>query len=241
MAIYRNVQLSFWTDNKVEDEFTPEDKYFYLYLLTNPQTNICGCYEISYSTMAHQTGYTKETLIRLLDRFENVHGVIKFSKATKEILVLRWHKYNWSKSEKVLVGVENVAKYIKHEEFKKYVLDMVDSIRNEDGDISYTYPMETSDTDSVLNNKKKEEQLRENFSKLYAPYPKHTGKTVAFRRYKDWVTKGRKVNGQIVKLSNAQIWDAIQLYAKEKEGVEKQFIKDFSTFMGDSLLDYISD
>lgn len=27
MAIYRNVQLSFWTDNKVEDDFTPEDKY----------------------------------------------------------------------------------------------------------------------------------------------------------------------------------------------------------------------
>ena len=40
MAIYRNVQLSFWTDNKVEDDFTPEDKYFYLYLLTNPQTGL---------------------------------------------------------------------------------------------------------------------------------------------------------------------------------------------------------
>ena len=51
MAIYRNVRLSFWTDNKVIDEFTPEDKYFYLYLLTNPQTNLCGCYETSYKSM----------------------------------------------------------------------------------------------------------------------------------------------------------------------------------------------
>jgi len=40
MAIYRNVQLNFWTDSKVEDDFTQEDKYFYLYLITNPQTNI---------------------------------------------------------------------------------------------------------------------------------------------------------------------------------------------------------
>ena len=40
MAVYRSVHLSFWTDNKVEDDFTPEDKYFYIYLLTNPQTNI---------------------------------------------------------------------------------------------------------------------------------------------------------------------------------------------------------
>ena len=46
MAIYRNLHISFWTDNKVEDDFTPEDKYFYAYLLTNPQTNICGCYGV---------------------------------------------------------------------------------------------------------------------------------------------------------------------------------------------------
>ena len=71
MAIYRNVQLSFWTDNKVEDDFTPEDKYFYIYLLTNPQTNICGCYEVSYSQMTRQTGYNKDTVNRLLERFDN--------------------------------------------------------------------------------------------------------------------------------------------------------------------------
>ena len=88
MAIYRNIQLSFWTDNKVEDEFTPEDKYFYLYLMTNPQTNICGCYEVSYSQLTNQTGYSKDTIIRLLDRFENEHKVIKYSKTNKEILLL---------------------------------------------------------------------------------------------------------------------------------------------------------
>ena len=148
MAIYRNVQLSFWTDNKVEDEFTPEDKYFYLYLLTNPHTNICGCYEISYKSMSDDTGYNKETIIRLLERFDKVHGVIKFSSSTKEVLVLNWYKYNWSKSEKVLIGVYNVAKYIKNESFKKYIFDTIESVRNNTLNIPYEYPMETSVSDS---------------------------------------------------------------------------------------------
>lgn len=149
MAIYRNIQLSFWTDNKVEDDFTPEDKYFYLYLLTNPQTNICGCYEVSYTQMSNQTGYNKDTINRLLDRFEKFHNIIRYSRDTKEILILNWYKYNWSKSEKTLVGVENVAKYIKSSSFKTYVLNIVNSIRN---DIPMTIcPIQASvtDTDSV--------------------------------------------------------------------------------------------
>lgn len=150
MAIYRNVQLSFWTDNKVEDDFTPEDKYFYLYLLTNPQTNICGCYEVSYSQLTNQTGYNKDTVNRLIDRFENIHKIIKFNKDTKEMLILNWYKYNWSKSEKTLVGVENVAKHIKCKEFKKYIFSIVNNIRNGVVDMPHICPIQASvsDTDS---------------------------------------------------------------------------------------------
>lgn len=152
MAVYRSVHLSFWTDNKVEDDFTPEDKYFYIYLLTNPQTNICGCYEISYSQMTRNTGYNKDTIIRLLERFENVHKIIKFDKNTKEILILNWYKYNWSKSEKTLTGVENVAKHIKSEVFKKYVLDAVKCIRNDAPIMGYVYPIQASVSDTDINN-----------------------------------------------------------------------------------------
>lgn len=129
MAIYRNLHISFWTDNKVEDDFTPEDKYFYAYLLTNPQTNICGCYEVSFNQMSHHTGYTKDTISRLIRRFENVHGVIRYCAETKEVLILKWYKYNWSKSEKTLVGVENVAKHIKSDDFRRYVMDTVNKVR----------------------------------------------------------------------------------------------------------------
>lgn len=129
MAVYRNIYLSFWTDSKVDDDFTPEDKYFYLYLLTNPQTNICGCYEISYGQARRCTGYSKETIERLLERFETVHNVIRFNPKTKEVLLLNWNKYNWSSSEGALIGIENVAYHIKTLEFRNYVLRRVSAIR----------------------------------------------------------------------------------------------------------------
>lgn len=152
MAIYRNIQLSFWTDNKVEDSFTPEDKYFYLYLMTNPQTNLCGCYEVSYSQMVNQTGYNKDTINRLLERFEKVHDVIRYSKENKEVLLLNWYKYNWSKSEKTLSGVEKVAKHIKTERFREYVFSMLECVRTDDFSMLHGYPIDASDrsdTDTV--------------------------------------------------------------------------------------------
>lgn len=157
MAVYRNIQLSFWTDNKVEDDFTPEDKYFYLYLLTNPQTNICGCYEVSFSQISHQTGYNKDTIIKLLERFEIVHKIIRYSNDTKEILILNWSKYNWNKSEKMIIGVENVAKYIKNVEFKEYVFKTIELLKKE----SHIIPTNTFNTCSESINEKKENTAKD--------------------------------------------------------------------------------
>lgn len=132
MAIYRSVQLSFWTDNKIVDDFTPEDKYFYLYLFTNPQTNLCGCYEVSISTMANQLGYNKESVERLLERFETYHNVIRYSKSTKEILILNWSKYNWTKSNDLLTAVSRQSQSIKNADFRAFVLNKIEE-KNETG------------------------------------------------------------------------------------------------------------
>lgn len=140
MANYRNISISFWTDSKVDDDFTPEDKYFYLYLLTNPHTNICGCYEISMKQMERETGYNGDTIKRLIGRMQDQHKVILYSKETKEILILNWCRYNWTDSEKVKKAIINVARYIKNEEFKRYVNDTVS--------LGYPYTMVTSVTDT---------------------------------------------------------------------------------------------
>ena len=139
MALYRNVNLSFWTDTKIDDDFTPEDKYFFLYLLTNPHTNICGCYEISMKQMCRETGYNEDTILRLLKRMEYEHGVIKYSKTNKEVLVLNWSKYNWA-NPSVRKGVFSASQSIKTKVFKKFVLDTLGT--------ACTHPIQTSDTDT---------------------------------------------------------------------------------------------
>lgn len=122
MATYRTVHISFWTDPKVDDDFTPEDKYFYLYLLTNPHTNICGCYEISMKQMVRETGYNEDTVKRLLQRMEFTHNVIQYDASTKEVFIPRWGKYNWFNSKDTMAGVAKVASCIKSERFRESII-----------------------------------------------------------------------------------------------------------------------
>lgn len=72
MASYRNISMDFWTDSKVVDDFTPEDRYIYLYCMTNPHTNLCGCYEVSIKQIANETGYNNDSVERLLKRLDIV-------------------------------------------------------------------------------------------------------------------------------------------------------------------------
>jgi len=97
---YRVVYTLFWEDSKVSEEMTPEDKYFMLYLLTNPSTKQCGIYEISTKKMAFDLGYSIESVKSLLERFESYHKVIKYNKETREMAILNWGKYNLNKGGK---------------------------------------------------------------------------------------------------------------------------------------------
>ncbi len=145
MAIYRNIQMAFWTDIKVVDDFTPEDKFFYLYLLTNPHTNLCGCYEISVKQMADETGYSRDTIEKLLKRFAEVHKVAYYSQDTKELLVLNWHKYNWTASEKFRKPLLKEINSVKNDNFKGYLLDLFSGTDT----VSLPYPYGSDTTVSV--------------------------------------------------------------------------------------------
>lgn len=147
MAVYRNVQISFWTDAKITDEFTPEDKYFYLYLFTNPHTNLCGCYEISIKQVAWETGYSRDTILRLIERFEGIHHVVRYNDGTREILLVNWSKYNWTSSDKFRKPLLKEIESVKCPEFREY---LTKEFNGEDTvSIPYQYPMDTTVTVSV--------------------------------------------------------------------------------------------
>ena len=99
MGIKRVVDSSFWTDGKVDD-FSPEDKYFMLYLLTNPFSRQLGIYEISIKQVAFQLGYSPDSVVTLLDRFESKYNVIRFSKETNEVAILNYLRHSVMKGGK---------------------------------------------------------------------------------------------------------------------------------------------
>ncbi len=128
MAISRSqLSTSFWTDEKVREEFTPEDRLFYVYLLTSPQSTITGCYTVSFSQMVIDTGLSKETIKKLLHRLQMIHHVIAYNGINNEVLIRNWGRYNWTDSEDFRKGVVNAAAEIKTYDFRNYVLRQIGS------------------------------------------------------------------------------------------------------------------
>ena len=146
MAIYRSIHTTFWTDTKVVDDFSPEDKYFMLYCLTNSYTNIIGCYEISVKQMANDLGYSKESVESLIKRFRDVHKVIDYDFSTKELFVKNWYKYNWTNSPKLDKPLLNEIEKVKNANFKKKIIELYN--KRDTVSIPYPYPMDTTDTDT---------------------------------------------------------------------------------------------
>lgn len=121
MAAFRQISTQFWSDPKVQDEMSPEDRYFYLYLMTNPHTNSVGCYEVSKRQMSNETGYTIETIEKLLSRMNTVHDVIMYENETKEVLLKNWYKYNWFRSPKFEKRVVLDLDAVKAKRFREYL------------------------------------------------------------------------------------------------------------------------
>lgn len=123
MAIYRNIHISFWEDSKVLDDMNIEDRYFMLYLLTNPHSNQIGCFEISKRQIINETGFDAKKVDELLEKFEKELNIIIYSVKTKELFIKNWHKYNWSNSPKVMACVKkeflNIKSPILKEELEK--------------------------------------------------------------------------------------------------------------------------
>lgn len=226
MAIYRSIQMSFWTDSKVVDDFTPEDRYFYLYLFTNPHTNLAGCYELSLKQASVETGYSTDSILNLLNRFERVHNVIQCSKQTKEILILHWHKYNWTLSEKFRKPLKAEIDRVKDDGFREYLIRLYED--DDTVSIPYPYPMDTTvtvtDTVSVTDTNTvsvKHKALEEEFDVLWKLYPKKQGRQTALKAY----IKARKDG-----CSYEEVEKGINAYAAYVKGKDPQYTKMGSSF-----------
>lgn len=232
MAIYRTVSMSFWTDSKVVDDFTPEDKYFYLYLFTNPHTNLCGCYELSIKQVELETGYSKDAIYNLIKRFESVHDVVRYSKKTKEILLINWSKYNWTTSDKFRKPLAKELENIKDKNFREYLVSVFNGENKR-------YPIDTNcidtsdtvtDTDTVskTDNKSDIEGL---FEILWKEYPEKKGKG----RISD--ADKRK----IASIGEEHMLRALQRYKQDVNSTDWKHWQNGSTWFHSGYIDYLDE
>lgn len=181
MAKYRQVHTTFWDDGFVID-LTPEEKYFYLYLMTNSNTTQCGIYELPYRVIEMQTGYNRDTVLKLLKRFIE-YGKIEYNEGTKEIMLLNWAKYNFINSPQVKKCIEKELKSVKHIPFVErfvfaleqngYRIDTISILNLKDdspkepkvnddaGSIPYQYPIDNPCIDLGEEEEKEEEKEEE--------------------------------------------------------------------------------
>ncbi|WP_242214148.1 DnaD domain-containing protein [Bacillus cereus group sp. BfR-BA-01383] len=115
MAVYRNVRVNFWQDEFILD-LTPEERYFYIYLLTGTKTKQCGIYILPKRLAELETGYSRETVEKLLNRFVE-YGKILYDTETKELYITNWLRYNPILNTNVEKCVLRELKAVKSKEF----------------------------------------------------------------------------------------------------------------------------
>lgn len=158
MSTHRYLNVSFWQDAFVLD-LTPEEKYFYIYLMTNSKTSQIGIYELPSRVIELETGYNRETVEKLLTRFIE-YGKIEYNQPTKEIYIRNWAKFNWNNSEKVITRVKADLENVKHQPFAIKYVDYVNSLEKNNKVIQYPYSIDSL-WKKEKEKKEKEKEIKE--------------------------------------------------------------------------------
>lgn len=122
MAVFRMFYINFWRNAFIMD-FTPEEKYFYIYLMTNPNTNHCGIYQISKKTMCFETGFNEEKVNSLLTKLTE-QGYIKYCEISKEIIITNWIKENFINSPNTIKNLNGELKKVVNKDFLEDFYDV---------------------------------------------------------------------------------------------------------------------
>jgi len=103
MAKKRYINTQFWRDSYISN-LDPSEKLVFLYLITNPDTNISGIYQIPLKIIATDTGFDKDMIIKILARFER-DGKVKYENGW--IALKNFIKNQNERSPQVIKGIEN--------------------------------------------------------------------------------------------------------------------------------------
>jgi DnaD/phage-associated family protein len=126
MAKFSMIHIDFWKNPIVLEEMSPEDKLFYLYLLTNANTTQIGIYKITKKQMSFDLGFSMESVQIVMDRFIHHHKVIRYNPETRELAIRNWGKDNLYKAGKpVMDCITSELKEVEDTSLIQYVLEPI--------------------------------------------------------------------------------------------------------------------
>jgi len=107
MSTQRYISTSFWDDDWIQS-LDPSEKLLYLYLMTNPLTNIAGIYKIANRRISFDTGFNTDTVKMILDKFEKAGKACRYD---EYVIIPSWPKHQkWETSSKIRAGIESILK-----------------------------------------------------------------------------------------------------------------------------------
>lgn len=247
--IKRVVNTSFWSDEKVLNDFTPEDKYFMLYLLTNEYSTQLGVYYLPIKKAALDLGYSIESVLSLLSRFQDRHKVIKWSNDTYEVAIKNYLVHSVVKGGKPVLDCllreeseiinKSLLGYIYNNLIKKNITNTTvieyiehlsiykdEYINDNDNDNERIVDESWTNRSNALEASKINDLL---FEELWSIYPKKEGKGK--------VSTSQK--GKIGKIGKEEMVRAIARYKDAKKNTDMRYIMMGSTFFNSGYVDYL--
>lgn len=246
----RMIDTALWNNEDIIENFTAEDKYFWLYVLTSPHVNILGVFKNSPALIARDMGLHKDTAVNLLYRFERVHGLLMSDTETNEVLILNWHKFNWTKSETFTTALKTELAKVKSAKIAEEINNRINGI--DTVSIRYTYRpinnnIDSNDTDkydttdeynniTIISDTKSIQY----FDTVYAIYPRKVSKIKAKEA---WMHKFVGIEIDTAKEKATKIWNELkrQIVAwqneNDGEGRKVEHIPHFSTWLNANVED----
>lgn len=137
----RSVNTKFWEDPFIE-ELRPEEKLIFLYLLTNPMTNMLGIYEVSIKRISYDTGLTSERVEKSLKIFESKGKVIFKDNYVVLPNFLKNQNLNSNMKKGVLNIYNDLPKWLRDSIYEK-PLKAFESLRNALLNMNIEYEIES--------------------------------------------------------------------------------------------------
>jgi hypothetical protein len=103
MSKHRVVKSSFWTDDYIE-KLPVKERYFFLYLLTNPNTNILGIYQATLKRIKFETDLSGDEIESFFDKFskdDKVHYI------EDHVLMVNFQKHQ-KPNQKMVTGMQSL-------------------------------------------------------------------------------------------------------------------------------------